>query len=182
MKLIVIWGGPASGKLTVARELAQLTGLPLFHNHLVVDALLERLPFGDPEFVRLREAMWMAGFETAASSGQSMIFTFQPEETVREGFAERVVELVQGLGGEVKFARLTISLEEQERRIANDSRKEFRKLVSLDLLRELRGSFLEAEAAMPPADIVIDTEIDDPQTAARRIGTAFGVPSRFAAT
>lgn len=182
MKLIVIWGGPASGKLTVARELAQLTGLPLFHNHLVVDALLERLPFGDPEFVRLREAMWMAGFETAASSGQSMIFTFQPEETVREGFAERVVELVQGLGGEVKFARLTISPEEQERRIANDSRKEFRKLVSLDLLRELRGSFLEAEAAMPPADIVIDTEIDDPQTAARRIGTAFGVPSLSAAT
>ena len=59
MKLIFIWGGAASGKLTVARELAQITGLPLFHNHLVVDALLERLPFGDPEFVRLaRRCGW----------------------------------------------------------------------------------------------------------------------------
>lgn len=182
MKLVFIWGGPASGKLTVGRELARITGLPLFHNHLVVDALLERLPFGDPEFVRLREAMWMAGFETAAKSGTSMIFTFQPEGTVREGFAQRVVDLVREHGGEVRFARLMISAEEQERRIANDSRMEFRKLVSLDLLRELRASFLEADAAMPAADLVIDSEQDDPETSARRIASAFNLPALSAAT
>ena len=182
MKLIFIWGGAASGKLTVARELALLTGLPLFHNHLVVDALLERLPFGDPEFIRLREAMWMAGFETAATSGQSLIFTFAPEGTVDEGFPQRVVDLVNSLGGEVKFARLVISPEEQERRIDNDSRKEFRKLVSLDLLRELRASFLEAEAAMPAADLVIDAETDEPEAASRRIAAAFGLLPLPAAT
>jgi hypothetical protein len=181
VKLIFIWGGAASGKLTVARELARLTGLPLFHNHLVVDALLERLPFGDPEFVRLREAMWMAGFETAASAGQSLIFTFAPEDTVPEGFPQRVVALVRGHGGEVGFARLVVSPEEQERRIGNDSRREFRKLVSLDLLRELRASFLEAEAAMPAADLVIDSEMDDPETSARRIASAFGLPVQSAA-
>lgn len=175
MKLIFIWGGAASGKLTIGRELARLTGLPLFHNHLVVDALLERLPFGDPEFIRLREAMWMAGFETAATSGQSMIFTFAPEGTVDESFPQRVVDLVNSLGGEVRFARLVISPEEQERRIANDSRKEFRKLVSLDLLRELRASFLEAEAAMPAADVVIDTELDSPAAAAQQIAEALGL-------
>jgi len=181
VKLIFIWGGAASGKLTVARELARLTGLPLFHNHLVVDALLERLPFGDPEFVRLREAMWMAGFETAASAGRSLIFTFAPEDTVPEGFPQRVVALVRGHGGEVRFARLVVSPEEQERRIGNDSRREFRKLVSLDLLRELRASFLEAEAAMPAADLVIDSEMDDPETSARRIASAFGLPVQSAA-
>ena len=175
MKLIFIWGGAASGKLTIGRELARLTGLPLFHNHLVVDALLERLPFGDPEFIRLREAMWMAGFETAATSGQSMIFTFAPEGTVDESFPQRVVDLVNSLGGEVRFARLVISPEEQERRIANDSRKEFRKLVSLDLLRELRASFLEAEAAMPAADVVIDTELASPPVAAQQIAEALGL-------
>lgn len=175
MKLIFIWGGAASGKLTVARELARLTGLPLFHNHLVVDALLERLPFGDPEFIRLREAMWMAGFETAARSGQSLIFTFAPEGTVDKGFPQRVVDLVNSLGGEVKFARLVISLEEQERRIDNVSRKEFRKLVSLDLLRELRSQFAASEAAMPAADIVIDTELDVPAVAAEQIAAAFGL-------
>lgn len=182
MKLIFIWGGAASGKLTVARELARITGLPLFHNHLVVDALLERLPFGDPEFVRLREAMWMAGFETAASASQSLIFTFAPEDTVVEGFPGRVIDLISGFGGEVKFVRLVISPEEQERRIGNASRKEFRKLISLDLLRELRASFLEAEAEMPAAHLVIDSELDDPQTAARRIAAAFDVPALSATT
>lgn len=39
MKLLFIYGPPASGKLTVAREPAALTGYRLFHNHLVVDAL-----------------------------------------------------------------------------------------------------------------------------------------------
>ena len=39
MKLVFIYGGAASGKLTVARELVNLTGLALFHNHLIVDAV-----------------------------------------------------------------------------------------------------------------------------------------------
>jgi len=69
MQLIFIWGSAASGKLTVAKELARLTSLPLFHNHLVVDALLERLEFGEPEFVRLREQMRMAGVRDRRQPG-----------------------------------------------------------------------------------------------------------------
>lgn len=182
MQLIFIWGGAASGKLTVARELARLTSLPLFHNHLVVDALLERLPFGDPEFVRLRESMWMAGFETAASQGRSLIFTFAPEPTVPDGFTDRVEALLDRLGGKVRYVRLVLSESEQEKRISNDTRSEFKKLVSLDLLRELRPGFLESEAAMPPAELVIDTEQDDPETSARRIAAALNLAVLSGAT
>lgn len=182
MKLIFIWGGAASGKLTVARELSDITGIAVFHNHLVVDALLEKYQFGDPEFVRLREAMWMTVFETAARSGQSLIFTFAPEPTVAPDFPARVKSVIGDAGGEVSFVRLVLSEEEQERRIANDSRREFRKLVSLALLRELRPSFRESEAGMPAADLVIDSEIDDPQTASRRIAAAFGLSATSAAT
>lgn len=39
MKLIFVWGAAASGRLTVAQKLPQLTGVALFHNHPVVDAL-----------------------------------------------------------------------------------------------------------------------------------------------
>lgn len=48
MRLVFIHGPAASGKLTVAKELAALTGYPLFHNHLIVDALLAVFPFGSP--------------------------------------------------------------------------------------------------------------------------------------
>jgi hypothetical protein len=182
MQLIFIWGPAAPGKLTVANELSALTGLPVFHNHLVVDALLEKLPFGDPEFVRLREAMWMAAFETAAGQNRSMIFTFAPEPTVVEGFPGRVSELIESFSGTVHYVRLLLSEDEQERRVANDSRRQFRKLVSLDLLRELRPQFQEAEQAMPAADLVIDSELDDPETAARRIAAAFGLSAVSADT
>jgi len=40
MKLVVLHGRPAVGKLTVGRALAQASGWRLFHNHLIVDALL----------------------------------------------------------------------------------------------------------------------------------------------
>ena len=54
MKLIFLYGLPATGKLTVAHELAAITGFKVFHNHLVVDVLLTVFDFGSPDFVRLR--------------------------------------------------------------------------------------------------------------------------------
>src|SRR3712207_8152880 len=56
MEMVFVHGPAASGKLTVARELGLLTGLPVFHNHLVVDVLLEVFEFGSPEFVALRRS------------------------------------------------------------------------------------------------------------------------------
>ena len=175
MKLIFIWGAAASGKLTVGRALSALTGIALFHNHLVVDALLERFQFGDPEFVRLREAMWMTVFNTAAKAGQSLIFTCAPEPTVEAGFADRVRTVVEEAGGEVKFVELTVSHDEQERRIVSPSRKEFRKLTSLEVLRALRADFEASEKAMPASDLSISTDDASPETAARRRAVAFGL-------
>jgi chloramphenicol 3-O-phosphotransferase len=173
MKLIFIWGPAASGKLTIARALAAQTGITLFHNHLVVDALLERFQFGDPEFVRLREAMWMTVFDTAARSGKSLVFTFRPEPTVAAGFADRVRAAVEEAGGEVRFVRLTVSRHEQEKRIGAESRREFRKMTSVELLRALHADFGRSEEEMPPADLTIDTEASLPDMAARRIADVF---------
>ena len=36
-KLIFIFGGQASGKMTVGEELSKITGLKLFHNHMTVE-------------------------------------------------------------------------------------------------------------------------------------------------
>jgi hypothetical protein len=86
------------------------------------------------------------------------------------------VDLVTAGGGEVRFARILVSPDEQERRIGNDDRKEFGKLVSRDLLRDLRDSFLASEQEMPAADLVIDSDLEDPETAARRMAAAFNLP------
>ena len=113
MKLIFIYGLPASGKLTIAHELASITGYKLFHNHLVVDLLLSVFEFGNPEFVALREELWLSVFEQAALSKlPGLIFTFAPEATVRPSFMEELVRRVAAVGGEVDFVELTCPLDE----------------------------------------------------------------------
>lgn len=59
MRLLFLYGPPAAGKLTIARELAAATGFRVFHNHVTVDALLSVFEFGSPPFIELRERIWL---------------------------------------------------------------------------------------------------------------------------
>lgn len=99
MKIIFVYGPAAVGKLTVGRELAKLTKTPLFHNHLVVDAVSAVYPFGSEPFIRLRESFWLQAFTEAARAGQSLIFTFAPESTVKSDFPKRVCAAIEPFGG-----------------------------------------------------------------------------------
>lgn len=49
MELIIVFGPPAVGKMTVGREICGLTGYKLFHNHLTVEPIVggDRLPAHD---------------------------------------------------------------------------------------------------------------------------------------
>ena len=176
MDLVFLHGPAASGKLTVGRELARLTGMPLFHNHLVVDALLALFPFGSPEFVQLREEYWLRAFAAAASADRSFIFTFAPEQTVPAGFAQRALSTVGASAGRVHFVALQVSSDEQERRIENADRKQFNKLSQLDTLRRIRAVEKAEEIDVPPADLTIDTATNSPAEAARVIRDRFELP------
>jgi hypothetical protein len=169
VKLLFIYGPPAAGKYTIARQVADLTGLPLFHNHLVVDAVMSVFPFGTPSFVALRDEFWLQVIGSAAREGRSLIFTFQPEASVPESFVSRVVDTVEAQGGQCIFARLTLSLDQQLQRIANADRSKFGKLRDPELLQSLHSQFERCEARMPAARVTIDTATVPVADAAARI-------------
>jgi len=106
MELVFLHGTAASGKLTTARALETLLGYPVFHNHLVVDALTTVFPFGSESFVRLREEFWLQVFTDAARIARSLTFTFAPEATVQPGFPARARARVELSGGRICFVRL----------------------------------------------------------------------------
>jgi hypothetical protein len=108
-----------------------LVGYPVFHNHLVVDALTTVFPFGSEPFVRLREQFWLQVFADAARAGRSLTFTFAPEATVPPGFPARARAAVESSGGKVRFVRLLVTDSEQERRVVNADRRQFHKLSDL---------------------------------------------------
>lgn len=169
MRLLFLYGPVASGKLTIARLVAERTGLALFHNHLVVDAVAAVFPFGSEAFVRLRERFWLETFAAAAADGRSLVFTFAPEPTVSAVFPDKVKKLVETAGGSVLFVALDVSPEQQEQRLTARSRKAFGKLQSPELLRELRNAMAESMQTMPAADLRIDTDVISAEEAADAI-------------
>jgi chloramphenicol 3-O-phosphotransferase len=168
LNLIFLHGPPACGKLTIAKALSAELGWPVFHNHLVVDALTSVFEFGSEPFVRLREDFWLAVFEAAATRGQSIIFTFAPERTVREDFARRTAEAVARHGGRVRFIRLTCPAEVLAARVESPDRAVHGKLRSRALLAQLtaQGAF---DCAPLPAELSVDTSVASPAEAARAI-------------
>jgi hypothetical protein len=176
MRLVFIYGPVASGKLTIARDLSVLTGLSVFHNHLIVDAVTAIFPFGTDEFVRLREELWLTLIREAAEANVSLIFTFAPEPTVSEGFPSRVRDIVESAGGDVSFVRLTVPEAAQEERLGAADRSQFGKLRSVDVLRRKREQFRACEAKMPTAVVTIDTGRTPSISAAREIAEVLKLP------
>lgn len=169
MILIFLYGPVASGKLTVARLVAEGTGMALFHNHLIVDAVAAVFPFGSDEFVRLRERFWLETISTAVGSDRSLIFTFAPEPSVAVDFPDRIARAVAQAGGQVIFIALELNQAEQERRLSNPSREAFGKLRSVDILRELHSAMATCMDAMPEPALRIDTAVVEPSDAAEAI-------------
>ncbi|HEX8772010.1 MAG TPA: AAA family ATPase [Pyrinomonadaceae bacterium] len=176
MKLIFLHGLPGVGKLTVARELAGLTGFRLFHNHLTVDLVTSVFEFGSQPFVELRESIWLAVFSRAVEAKVAgLIFTFAYDRTVRPDFIEKVRSVVESGGGEVLFVGLKCSPDELERRIAHPSRGGFGKLNSVEHFRELSAARAFVDPGIPPERLVLDiTEVSAPE-AARRIAVESGL-------
>ena len=167
--LVIIYGPPASGKLTIAQHLSQLTNLKIFHNHLTVDLLLSVFEFGSPSFVALREQIWLSVMLEACATKTGLIFTFAPERTVSDGFLNRLIDEAKSCGADVRLVELTCSENEIERRLVADSRKAFGKLSSLEEYRRLRAAgVFEVPNTLTP-DLVIDTEVVPPKDAATRI-------------
>jgi adenylate kinase len=156
--LIFLHGLPGVGKLTVARELAQLTGHKLFHNHLTVDLLLSVFEFGTKPFVELREMIWLAMFKRAAEEHlKGLIFTLAYDRTVRSSFIGETQKVVESVGGRVCYVELRCSAEELEKRLVDPSRREFGKLNSVAQFRELKDAGVFVKPLIPAGGLEVDT-------------------------
>jgi hypothetical protein len=173
MKLIFLFGLPATGKFTVAQQLAALTGYKLFHNHQVVDMLLSVFDFGSEPFVALREDIWLSVFEEAAAADlPALIFTFNPERSVSPAFIPNVLNVFEQCDGVVDFVELTCPLAELKNRMASASRQKFNKLTSVPLFEQLYADGVFDTSHMPRPNVSIDTSSCIPAEAAQQIASA----------
>lgn len=170
MKLIFLYGLPATGKFTIGEELARLSGYKLFHNHLAVDPLLSVFEFGSPPFVELRETFWLSVFERAALNHiPGLIFTFVPEHTVRPEFIHNLIDLAARTKIDIYTVEVTCPLPEIKQRLDNPSRRRFQKLNSIELFDALHSTGALSSFKMPKPDLTLDTSKLTPREAALKI-------------
>lgn len=182
MQLVFIYGPTASGKLTVARELAQLRGYRVFHRHLVEDMATSVFPYGSEHFVRVREYNLLQVFREAVEANQSIIFTWLPERTTRESFVSHTCVVVDRLGGEVVFVELECPGAIIESRIPNADRRAWGKITDVTRYRELEALGAFEFHHLPTPLIRIDTSRVSASEAAHRIDGVLDEPTHAFST
>ena len=74
MKLLILIGNSAVGKMTVGQELCKITPFRLFHNHMMIEPVLEIFgTFNGTVIQKLRQVIFE---EFAKSDNYGMVFTF----------------------------------------------------------------------------------------------------------
>ncbi|WP_458110992.1 AAA family ATPase [Arthrobacter sp. R1-13] len=118
MRLLVIFGPPAVGKMTVGREIAQQSDFRLFHNHTLIEPLLEVFDYGTPPFNRLLSEWREQVVEEAAMSGTDLLFTFVwgLEQQAEADELTRYIRPYVEKGADVAFVELSADLDTRLRR------------------------------------------------------------------
>jgi hypothetical protein len=124
MKLVLIFGPQAVGKMTVGQELAKKTGLKLFHNHMTIE-LLEPLFGFSAEMWRLTDLFRMEIFKSAAvSEMEGLIFTYVWAFDQQEDWAsvDKICRVYESKGADIYFIELEAELDKRLQRNKSPNR------------------------------------------------------------
>ena len=106
MKLVFLIGDAAVGKMTVGQELMKQTDLRLFHNHMMIEPVIEIFgTFNGHVTQQLREVIF---HEFAKSENEGMIFTYLWAFDMQSDwdYVAHVSEIFRQQGAEIYYVEL----------------------------------------------------------------------------
>lgn len=122
MKLVIIIGSGAVGKMTVGQALMQKTGLRLFHNHMMIEPVIEIFgSYQGKTINRLREVIFEEFLE---SNCDGMIFTYMWafDQQSDWDYIQGVARLFESRGAEIYCAELIAAQETRLKRNTTENR------------------------------------------------------------
>ena len=124
MKLIILFGPPAVGKLTVGKIVEAKTNFKLFHNHAIMDGIMHIFGRGTPAEDRLSRVVRESVIREAADAGIDLIFTYVWNFSRDKGKQniDAYKKLYESRGGNVYFVELVAPLAIRAHRAANPTR------------------------------------------------------------
>lgn len=124
MRLLILFGPPAVGKMTIGNLIEEQTDFKLFHNHMIMDGVMHIFGRNTPAEDRLSREFRSRVIEEAAVSDIDLIFTYVWNFSRDQG--KRNIDLYKQLyeshGGNVYFVELTAPLDIRSVRAASPER------------------------------------------------------------
>lgn len=107
MKLLLLFGDAAVGKMTVGQELCKITDFRLFHNHISIEPVLE--VFGEFNGTVIRKFRETVFEEFAKTDKYGLIFTFMWAFDCKEDweYTAKIVDIFKGYNAEVYYVELS---------------------------------------------------------------------------
>jgi len=174
--LVVLYGPPAVGKLSVAQTLAARTGFRVLHNHLLIDLSYALFDLGtEPSRVFSRQLRAFSLDVARNSNLAGVILTQVYARGDRDAYILGLCDEAEAQGDEVCLVHLTCGVEALEARVTEPSRGAFGKLTTVAGLREklelLDAPFGRVEGRK---SLSLQTDRQTPETVARTIQAHFG--------
>ena len=186
MNLILLIGSGAVGKMTVGQELMKITDYRLFHNHMMIEPVIDIFGRFDGAVVaKLREDIFEAFMKTEYDG---MIFTYMWAFDMQSDwdYAKSVADRFEAGGGTVYYVELVadrsvrIERNKTENRLANKASKRNIALSEDRMLREeTKYRLVSNEGEIPFKNYLrIDNTNLEPHVVARMIKEHFNLPDK----
>ncbi|MCR4961891.1 MAG: GNAT family N-acetyltransferase [Lachnospiraceae bacterium] len=186
MNLIVIIGSGAVGKMTVGQELMKITDYRLFHNHMMIEPVIEIFGKFDGAVVsKLREDIIDAFLKTGY---EGMIFTYMWAFDMQSDwdYIKGITDRFEATGGTVYYVELVadqaVRLERNktENRLKNKASKRDITVSQDRMIREETKYRLVSRDGEIPFEnyIKIDNTDLEPDVVAQMIKKRFNLPGR----
>ncbi|HUD44221.1 MAG TPA: AAA family ATPase [Patescibacteria group bacterium] len=127
MKLVIIFGPQAVGKMTVGQELEKITNLKLFHNHMTIELVSNYFSYGTPTGKRLVKLFREEIFKEVVNSDlEGLIFTYLWYFDYKDDqyYIEKVAEIFRKKRAEIYYVELEADIEERIKRNKTEHRLE----------------------------------------------------------
>lgn len=188
MKLLFIFGAHAAGKMTIGQQVAKLTPMKLFHNHMTIEPVIELFgSYNGAATERLRQVVFE---EFAKTDNYGLIFTFiwAFDVSYDTEYVRRLTKLYEEAGARVDYVELVCPQEVRLLRNRTENRlkeKASKRDVALSEMRMLSveekyrcvsepGEICEKLGIAPERYLRIDNTHLSPGEAAERIVRHFG--------
>ncbi len=170
MKLIVLYGPPGVGKLTVAQLLAKKTGYKVLHNHLTIELLCSLFEWGSRPYNQLIKKYRFDLLEMAAKyKVRGVITTYVYAAEADDQEMKDLLRRMTKRRVSVYFVQLLCSQKELERRIKHESRKKYTKIRHVKNLLDLMRKY-DTLATIPVGkNMTVETTKLSPQQTVNRI-------------